>query len=91
MLHVVDYMRAGEVLHEEAVHEALQRPMFDDNWETHASRCQIDFDFKSLVSEDKVSSTIVARSFSNVSLPYTHSLRLAQSEPIPYLQTGLYV
>ena len=63
MLHVIDHMRSGEVLHEEAVHEALHMPMFDDNWETHASRCQIDFDFKSLVSEDKVSFTDVALSF----------------------------
>ena len=46
------------MLHEEAVHEALHMPMFDDNWETHASRCQMDFDFKSLVSEDKVSFTM---------------------------------
>ena len=60
MLHVVDHMRAGEVLHEEAVYEALQMPMFDNNWETHASRCQIDFDFKALVSEDKVSFANVA-------------------------------
>ena len=60
MLHVSDHMRSGEVLHEEAVHEALHMPMFDNNWETHASRCQIDFDFKSLVSEDKVCFTHVA-------------------------------
>jgi len=53
-LHVIDHMRPTELLHEEAVHEALQMPMFDDNWETHASRCQIDFDFKTLVSEDEV-------------------------------------
>ena len=53
-LHVVDHTRVNEVLHEEAVHEALHMPMFDDNWENHASRCQMDFEFKSLVSEDKV-------------------------------------
>ena len=53
-LHVIDHMRVTELLHEEAVHEALHRPMFDDNWENHASRCQMDFEFKSLVSKDKV-------------------------------------
>ncbi|CAL5221891.1 g4156 [Coccomyxa viridis] len=52
-LHVIDHMRVTELLHEEAVHEALHMPMFDDNWENHASRCQMDFEFKSLVSEDK--------------------------------------
>ena len=57
LLHVIDHMRVGEVLHEEAVYQALQMPMFDNNWEAHASRCQIDFDFKSLVSEDMVSLT----------------------------------
>ena len=66
MLHVIDHVRSGEVLHEEAVHEALHMPMFDDNWETHASHCQIDFDFKSLVSEDKVSFTHVALLFFNL-------------------------
>lgn len=54
-LHVIDHMRVTELLHEEAVHEALHMPMFDDNWENHASRCQMDFEFKSLVSEDKAS------------------------------------
>lgn len=55
-LHVIDHMRVTELLHEEAVHEALHMPMFDDNWENHASRCQMDFEFKSLVSEDKAGS-----------------------------------
>ena len=53
-LHVIDHMRLTELLHEEVWHEALQMPMFDDNLETHASRCQMDFDFKLLVAEDKV-------------------------------------
>lgn len=54
-LHVIDHMKPAALLHEEAVHAALQMPMFEDNWETHASRCQIDFDFKALVTQDQVS------------------------------------
>ncbi len=53
-LHVIDHMKPAAMLHEEAVHAALQMPMFEDNWETHASHCQVDFDFKALVTQDQV-------------------------------------
>ena len=36
------------------VQEALPPPMFENNWETHASHCRMDDDFKALVSDAKV-------------------------------------
>ena len=46
-------------LHEAAVTaEPLPQPMFAHNWETHASRCQIDADFQALVSEAQVATVV---------------------------------
>ena len=70
-LHVIDHMRVTEVLHEEAVQEALPAPMFEGNWEKHASRCQVDFEFKALVFEDKVCLYVAASCCPHLCIRYT--------------------
>ncbi|EIE19265.1 hypothetical protein COCSUDRAFT_58561 [Coccomyxa subellipsoidea C-169] len=51
-LHALDHPSDGVALqHESAVREALPEPMFKDNWETHASHCRVDANFKALVGQ----------------------------------------
>lgn len=69
-LHVVDHAGEGRepLQHEAAVAEALPQPMFKDNWETHASRCQTDADFQSLVAHADVGRSILPLPAALVSL-----------------------
>ena len=54
-LHALDHPSDGVALqHEDAVREALPEPMFKDNWETHASHCRMDANFKALVGQAQV-------------------------------------
>lgn len=53
-LYVLDHADKASSLHEAAVHEDLPQPMFKNNWETHASHCRTDQDFKSLVTDGEV-------------------------------------
>lgn len=53
-LHVLDHADGRKPLHEAAVHEGLSQPMFSNNWETHASHCRTDQDFKALVDDQQV-------------------------------------
>lgn len=55
-LHVLAHSggKLGQLPHELAVREPLPQPMFDGNWETHASHCRVGDEFRELVSNDTV-------------------------------------
>jgi hypothetical protein len=54
--------RAGQPApHEAAVHAALPQPMFGGNFETHASHCRVDEEFRTLVSDAQVAPVLAAR------------------------------
>jgi hypothetical protein len=53
-LHVLEHTDSQVDVHRAAVQEPLPLPMFANNWETHASKCTTDQDFKLLVSHAEV-------------------------------------
>ena len=56
-LHALEHAsdkKGTPLAHEGAVREKLPEPMFAGNWETHASHCRMDADFKALVGQAQV-------------------------------------
>lgn len=74
-LHALDHStdkKGTPLQHEAAVREELPQPMFEGNWETHASHCRMDADFKALVGQAQVRSLLVRLQICLCNLVYAH-------------------